>query len=842
MAEESVAHMPKRNHSALNEDLSSKSDEPSFDDGQQTTVVDCKRNDNVSKIAAPVEIKSLTVRLNCEWNETWRSPPTYCGGDSSLSDGDNDNFTFPEGWIEVERLEPTSPSRSCSRQRWEREYHPPNQPGHKGSTKICHSIEDVKKYIHQQKAKLLKEERFWQVSSSRVSGRRKVTPNQTLAATNTVSSSETYPQEEGTQSELTKIMKHTDKQTNKMRQSILYSAVLSRKKDTLLSDTGFIGANGKLYPDLRKAFGKYIDMKQCSLCKKHVQGAWYCRIRHTHLDKPDWDGGNSAECLSNLFIKSIEELEGMLSNLFDECQKKNALNDGFENDDYSMNMLSEDLLYQIASYLPSLSQLVSFCQTSKRSQYLFYQSVHSEKLFRGIFLRSFGDQGTRGNFERDLTWRERWLMVRDLRRGLVQQCIRPPNAVTRQVRASVGVLPPQDESDAIYYDNYEHGDPERAYCNGYFGMETLHLPHPPNAAPSWQPPVIVRGDFNGIRIFSSYTLFYQNGRNRNDVITIGDDEEGGQVLSLIQCDDLSDQREEFQRPCCFIGYASGRVAAVCATLNASGDNYIFVISGTAHAHGSEVTALTFVNCSSSEDDKEVPVLFSACCGGKVYCYPNALNSEQGFCLEKSLLAITNSQDCPIFSLTSTTINSFSVLCTGDRDGNISLWIKSDDDLVGLCTSTTEKFRLIKKYKSSTQSGTSYHLVTRAMFIHDNMLITGTNNGDVRLWQLQCRIDSSRSSPYPHLTLRYDLNGIHNGAVELLVNVGDVLLTSGGNDGCLIGWDINTGLKLGSVRCHHGRCMHNTSLKSCVVDLLISAKDSTMISVCRDGSLKQLKVR
>ena len=44
------------------------------------------------------------------------------------------------------------------------------------------------------------------------------------------------------------------------------------------------------------------------------------------------------------------------------------------------------------------------------------------------------------------------------------------------------------------------------------------------------------------------------------------------------------------------------------------------------SHESEVTDMLFVNCSSS--GKDVQILFSACCAGKVYFYPNALDPDQ----------------------------------------------------------------------------------------------------------------------------------------------------------------------------------------------------------------------
>ncbi|KAL7533642.1 LOW QUALITY PROTEIN: hypothetical protein ACHAXR_005360, partial [Thalassiosira sp. AJA248-18] len=746
--------------------------------------------------------------------ETWRSPPTYFGGEE---------FVWPAGWIEVQRLAEmeagddgdVGKQQQQSRQ-WIREFHPPYRAGHKGKKKICHSIEEVQKYIKQRKAKQLKEERLAARESNsprRHTGRRKSYTSQSQL-------SSSLPRE-GTQSELNKLMKQNNKLSEKIRWSILYGAVLARKKGILESDSGFLGANGRMYPDLRKAFGKHVDVKQCSLCKSRVQGHWFCRITHGHLDKPDYDGGNSAECLIELFRCSVEELEEKLWALLPGGKKKkeSRTKKGFESEEWSMNVLSEDLLYMIASFLPSLSQLASFCKTSKRGQYLLHCSVHSEKLFRGVFLRTFGEQGTRGNFEQNLSWRERWFMIRDLRRGLVEKSLRPPTAVMHQLRETVGILHPQEEREAIFYDNPSYADLDRAQCNGYFGMEILHLPRPPNAGPDWQSPIVLSGDFNGIRVFTSLSeLFYERSPGGDDdqhrFLSVGDDEGGGQVLSLIHCDLdhtlLKADQGEGCPPCCFIGYASGRVSALSATLTSEGDKYDFAITGRHHAHDSEVTALTFVDCSSSPGC-DVPVLFSACCAGKVYYYPNALNAAKKFSLEQSVLAFSNFYDCPIFSMASTVIHSqgqpLSVLCTGDRDGNIRIWLKPDDDLKGLCTPMGQKFRHIQLYKSSTHRGTGYHLVTRAKFIRNNLLITGTNNGDVRFWQLQCVEDPTRSigkGPLPSLTLRYDLMGIHNGAVELLMNVGDVLLSSGGNDGKIVGWDISTGLRLGSIRCHPGR--------------------------------------
>lgn len=499
--------------------------------------------------------------------------------------------------------------------------------------------------------------------------------------------SQSYPSfpQEGSQSQLNQLMKRNDAHSNRMRQSIILRAVLGSKQRTLEIDSTFLGSDGRIYPNLRLAFGKHVDMKPCSLCKSRVQGHWYCRVKHTHVDKPDYDGGNSAEELAALFRCSIDVLEERLWSLMNGKAKrggekkrksinrnKNVCVDEFDHHvEFSMNLLSEDILYQIASFLPSLKDLVSFCKTSKRCQQLIHGSIHSEKLFRGVFLRRFGMQGTRGNFEDDLTWKARWVMLQNLRRGLLdKKSIRTPHAnSSRQLKDTIDVLPEREEWEAMYYDNPEYADPEISHSNGYFGMDMLRLPPPPNASSDWKAPIVVRGDFDGIEISNPNSLFYEQtsttaegGKKKatsssanSSTFTLGDDGGAGQVLSIILCDPRLDSILSAQAigrcppPCCFIGFASGKVASISATITPEGDDYTFSISGMHHAHESEVTDMAFVNCGKSPHE-HVPVLFSSCCTGKVYFYPHALDSNRNYSLKHSVLAFTNFYDCPIFSM------------------------------------------------------------------------------------------------------------------------------------------------------------------------------------------------
>ena len=278
-----------------------------------------------------------------------------------------------------------------------------------------------------------------------------------------------------------------------------------------------------------------------------------------------------------------------------------------------------------------------------------------------------------------------------------------------------------------------------------------------------------------------------------------------------------------------------------AKLTDDKQQYILTISAQSHAHECEVTSFTFAKI-----DEQTTLLFSACCGGAVRFYPNALKSRESFNLESSL-AFTNFYGCGVFSLTYTNLRSaqngsFPILCTGDRDGKVRLWLVGNDG------SSTKTFRHLHQYNSSTQTGTGFHLVTKAKFINDTVLVTGTNQGSVRIWCLEFKNDPGRNfgkGPLPKLQLRYDLMGQHSGSVEVCTNVGDVLLTSGGDDGKIIGWDINSGLKIGqALSCHPGKKLtrldngEETNVNSSVIDFILNVMDGKLISLCRDGVLAE----
>jgi WD40 repeat protein len=209
-------------------------------------------------------------------------------------------------------------------------------------------------------------------------------------------------------------------------------------------------------------------------------------------------------------------------------------------------------------------------------------------------------------------------------------------------------------------------------------------------------------------------------------------------------DDDDDSVDDTAFPCAFIGFASGRVAAVQATLSEDGTCYQFSLS-LWHSHGSEVSCLAVVYCMAQDK----PILFSACCGGDVYYYPSYTMAVKAF---------SNDEQCPIFSMTAIEIFDpdrvcYSILSTGDQSGTLSLWY--------IDVSSDSFYRL-----EGVKEGQDNHPITVITFIGENLLVAGNNNGDLRFWNIGLSPSINPGILDCRLSLKHDLPGVHTGAVEM----------------------------------------------------------------------------
>ena len=413
------------------------------------------------------------------------------------------------------------------------------------------------------------------------------------------------------------------------------------------------------------------------------------------------------------------------------------------------------------------------------------------------------------------------------------------------METTIGALWSEKEEAALFEDNPQIAPVDREISKGYTGLQALNsLPKPPNGRDSWEPPILLYGDFDGIKLYDSASDFLCD--KRRAYISMG--EEHGQATVVVVCQFIEVSESTANAPCCFLGYESGCVAALTASLSAGGRSYNFSVERHRHVHNSKVSALTIMDCKSTSDSgsaDKAAVLLSACYDGQVFYYPNSLNPNSSFDM-KQIFAFSNSHPdhCPILGMSSTTFiednREFSLVCTGDRAGSVKLYLASDGLLENKLSNETP-FIHIKWYKSKGK-----HCVTMAKFVNSQMLVSGNRQGDIRIWNLATmhEIDEDSDETVPGLTLSHLLKHAHNGPVETVMNLGDVIITSGGNDGNLIGWDATRGKKLGTISCHYGQETFDANtgekglVKSCVVGAQVV--DKRLISLCRDGVLAEWK--
>lgn len=606
-----------------------------------------------------------------------------------------------------------------------------------------------------------------------------------------------------------------------------------------------------LFEALRKKFGsdevqawvEYTRTKQSLNLRREVidpcqydcnvgSGNWTKEEHRVFLRGIDTYGRDYVKIASLISTRSREQVKRHAFHHF----KNIADSSSNENQGSPFHQLGNDILYNIASFFPTAQSLVTFCFTSKRVNTILGNPFVSEKLYRCYYVNMFGRESCEGgDFGSDRTWKERWANVYSVKRGWQALTRTTLKSSCAAIESSVGVLRRQVEEEALYQDNPEFTPHDRDNLSpGYFGIHALtNLPPPPNANIDWAPPIILNGDFNGVKVFDSLQDF--TSTKKENFLSIGD-ENDGQVLSLVLCQWNPQTSNTHNPPCCFLGHASGCVAALTATLSSDGDDYVYSIERQHHAHNCEVTALTIVDCTTT-DGRPGPILFSACHGGRVCYYPHAMNPIQNFNM-KSFPAFSNSR--PIFSMTSTAIakgnDSTILICTGDSDGAIWLWSASSG-LLGTCHADNVAFHQIQRFETRGK-----HLVTAMKFIQRNVLVSCCNQGDIRVWDLHCTNSAVSNSDQvlPSLQLRRHLKSAHNGSVEMCMNVGDILLTSGGNDGNIAGWDTMTWEKIGALCCHQGKdAVHPTTrtrdvIKSCVVGAILTRKDNRLVSLCRDG--------
>ena len=446
--------------------------------------------------------------------------------------------------------------------------------------------------------------------------------------------------------------------------------------------------------------------------------------------------------------------------------------------------------------------------------------------------------------------------------------IKRKRSLADRLKRTVGILLDVEEAEAIFYDNPSFApESEARYCFGYFGMTSLNISMPSRAVASTManessgPPVVVWGDFPGCRIFHSATdVLYdldtsptssRRGKRGDEPLqrfeSIADRDGEGLVLSAFVCpfaDELQtiDVEGNALRPVLFLGMSSGMVIGIGE--GSDGNRATYGVISSEEAHESEVTSLVVVKNPvkiASVDSPESFMLASGSVDKKIKVYPSAFLTESTYSLGQNITIC--SSESLMFCLAATTVQqglqvNSALISAGDEEAFISFYASELDETkdhgISFYSAGKSKFSQRDQIKP-----------TRMKFLDRDILLTGSTLGDVKIMQLRVRQDLNRSQV--SVVTLHRMSSAHVGTIEQMERFGDVLITSGGFDGQMKGWNFRTGRLLGNVLCHPGRhsapetasVQPNRPIFSSVVGSVLFddiTDGKSLLCLCRDGTL------
>ena len=89
---------------------------------------------------------------------------------------------------------------------------------------------------------------------------------------------------------------------------------------------------------------------------------------------------------------------------------------------FNFDILTDDSIYTVLSFLPSIQSIVSYCLASKRGMKIL-RSFHMENLCKSLYISSFGVDGIRVAEEHNTPyfWKNAWKNVYSLRKAIKAQ-------------------------------------------------------------------------------------------------------------------------------------------------------------------------------------------------------------------------------------------------------------------------------------------------------------------------------------------------------------------------------------------------------------------------------------
>lgn len=446
--------------------------------------------------------------------------------------------------------------------------------------------------------------------------------------------------------------------------------------------------------------------------------------------------------------------------------------------------------------------------------------------------------------------------------------IKRKRSLADRLRRTLGVLSDGEEAEAIFYDNPSFApESEARHCFGYFGMASLNISSravaSTMATESSGPPVAVWGDFPGCRIFHSATdVLYdldtsptssRRGKRGDEPVhrfeSIADRDGEGLVLSALACpfaDELQtiDVEGNALRPVLFLGMSSGMVISIGMGQGSDGNRATYGVISSEEAHESEVTSLAVVKNpvkNGSIDSSKSFMLASGSVDKDIKVYPAAFLTESTYSLGQNFTIC--SSESLMFCLAATTVQqglheNSALIGAGDEKGFISFYASEIDETkdhgFSFYSAGKSKFSQREQIKP-----------TRMKFLDRDILLTGSTHGDVKIMQLRVREDLNRLQV--SVVTLHRMSSAHVGTIEQMERFGDVLITSGGFDGQLKGWNFRTGRLLGNIICHPGRHsapetasvqptrpIFSSVVGSVLFDDITDGK--SLLCLCRDGTL------
>ena len=483
-------------------------------------------------------------------------------------------------------------------------------------------------------------------------------------------------------------------------------------------------------------------------------------------------------------------------------------------------------------------------------------------------LRTFTGAGDGNESDGNETEEEKKLPASTSARTVVG--IKRKRSLADRLRRTVGILSDEEEAEAIFYDNPSFApESEQRYCFGYFGMVSLNISMPDQAVASGVanessgPPVAVWGDFPGCRIFHSATdVLYdldtsptssRRGKIGEEPVhrfeSIADRDGEGLVLSALVCpfaDELQtiDVEGNALRPVLFLGMSSGMVISIGIGAGTDGNRATYGVLGSEEAHESEVTSLVVVKNPVKTGSVDSPKSFMLASGSvdkNIKVYPLVFSAESNYSLGQNCTVCLS--ESLMFCLAGTTVQQMlTLIAAGDEKGFISFYASeidvTKDPGFSFYSAGKSKFSQREQIKP-----------TRMKFLDHDVLLAGSTHGDVKIMQLRVREDLNRSQV--SVVTLHRMSSAHVGTIEQMERFGDVLITSGGFDGQMKGWNFRTGRLLGNVVCHPGRhsapetasVQPNRPIFSSVVGSVLCddiTDGKSLLCLCRDGTLFRWK--